>query len=119
MISAKGVDGTAVYNFAGEKLGSIDDVMIDKKSGVVAYAVMSFGGCFLGVGNDHYPLPWSLLKCDSARGGYVVNLDRSHLEGAPAFPIGSSPGWGDREYEAGVHDFYGVEPYWQSRRPNP
>jgi sporulation protein YlmC with PRC-barrel domain len=115
VISAKDVDGVAVYNFAGERLGAIDDVMIDKKSGRVAYAVLSFGG-FLGIGNDYYPLPWSLLEYDTAKGGYVVNLDRRQLEGAPAFPLGSNPSWGDRNYETGVHDFYGVEPYWDSPR---
>ena len=53
LISSDKVEGTAVYNRAGEKLGSIHTLMIDKTSGKVAYAVMSFGG-FLGIG-DRYP----------------------------------------------------------------
>ena len=115
VISASDVKGTAVYNFQGERLGSIDDLMIDKASGNVAYAVMSFGG-FMGIGSNYHPLPWCLLKYDTDKGCYVVNLDRSQLEGAPAYPVGSNPNWGDREYEAGLHDFYGVDPYWGAHR---
>ena len=118
VISARDVNGTAVFNFQGERLGSIDDVMIDKTSGNVAYAVMSFGG-FMGIGNNHHPLPWSLLKYDLEKGGYVVNLDRSQLEGAPAYPADAKPNWGDREYETGVHNFYGVDPYWGGAAPPP
>jgi hypothetical protein len=58
--------------------------MIDKPSGKVAYAIMSFGG-FLGIGNQYHPLPWSVLKYDTHLGGYVVNLDKQQLEGAPAY----------------------------------
>jgi PRC-barrel domain len=80
LISSDKVEGTAVYNRGGEKLGSIHSVMIDKRSGKVAYAVMSFGG-FLGIGDRYHPLPWNVLTYDSRQGGYVVDLDRSMLEG--------------------------------------
>ena len=83
LIAASKVQGTEVYNSAGESLGSIHDVMIDKISGNVAYAIMSFGG-FLGIGNSYHPLPWSLLQYDTGKGGYVVNLDKDQLEGAPS-----------------------------------
>jgi hypothetical protein len=69
------VQGTWVYNAAGENLGSIHDVMIDKKSGNVAYAIMSFGG-FLGIGNDYHPLPWSVLRYDTALGGLTGRNSR-------------------------------------------
>jgi PRC-barrel domain len=113
LIAANKVQDTPVYNNSGESLGSIHDVMIDKKSGNVAYAIMSFGG-FLGIGNSYHPLPWSVLKYDTNKGGYVVNLDRRQLEGAPAYPAGSAPAWGDRDFETKIHDFYGVNPYWGS-----
>lgn len=113
LIAANKVQGTAVYNTAGENLGSIQDMMIDKKSGNVAYAIMSFGG-FLGIGNKYHPLPWSMLKYDTGKGGYVVNLSRSVLEKAPNYAADSSPAWGDREYETSIHDYYGVSPYWGS-----
>ncbi len=82
VISSDKVEGTNVYNPAGEKLGSIDDLMIDKYSGKVSYAVMEFGG-FLGMGTDRYPIPWSMLKYDEGKSGYVVPLDKVKLEKAP------------------------------------
>jgi hypothetical protein len=111
LIAGDKVSGTSVYNRAGESIGEINDVMIDKVSGKVAYAVMSFGG-FLGIGENHYPVPWSLLKYDTAQGGYVVDISKSQLEGAPSYREGGDPDWGDREYETRLHGFYGAGPYW-------
>ena len=84
LISASKVQGTNVYNTDGDSLGEVYDVMIDKRSGKVAYAIMSFGG-FLGVGEDYHPLPWNTLKYDTRQGGYVVGLTRQQLEGAPTY----------------------------------
>ncbi len=111
LIAASKVQGTDVYNSAGESLGAIHDVMIDKTSGHVAYAILSFGG-FLGIGDKYHPLPWSLLRYDTEMAGYVVNLDKSQLEGAPAYDTDDEPNWGDRTYEGKIHDYYGVGPYW-------
>ena len=84
LIASDKVEGTAVYGMDGDKIGRIENVMIDKISGQVAYAVLSFGG-FLGMGDDHYPLPWSMLKYDTKLGGYKVNITRDQLEKAPKF----------------------------------
>lgn len=84
LISSERVAGTDVYNADGDKLGTIDNVMIDKKSGQVRYAVMSFGG-FLGIGEKYHQLPWDGLDYDTNRGGYVVNLTRESLEAAPSY----------------------------------
>ena len=84
LIAASKVNGTNVYNRAGEKLGSVYDVMLDKRSGKADYAIMSFGG-FLGIGDSDHPLPWDQLTYDINMGGYVVNLDRARLEGAPSY----------------------------------
>ena len=111
LISADKVEGTKVMNTAGEKLGSIENVMIDKRSGRVAYAVMSFGG-FLGIGDKHHPLPWSMLKYDTNLNGYVVNLDKRLLEGAPAYATGERVDLADEAYGRKVHDYYKVPPYW-------
>jgi hypothetical protein len=111
LISSDKVQGTNVYNTTGDNLGAIHDLMMDKASGKVAYAIMSFGG-FLGLGNQYHPLPWSVLKYDTNLGGYVVNLDKPRLEGAPAYDVGTEPAWGDRSYEGKIHDYYGVGPYW-------
>ena len=82
LIAAEKVNGTDVYNMNGEKLGTVEDIMIDKISGKAIYAVMSFGG-FLGIGEKQHPLPWSSLTYDETKGGYVVNLDKQKLENAP------------------------------------
>ncbi|MBB3810821.1 PRC-barrel domain-containing protein [Pseudochelatococcus contaminans] len=111
LIGADNVSGTAVYNAAGEDLGSIHDIIIDKKTGRVAYAVLSFGG-FLGIGEKYHPLPWSALTYDVNQGGYVVHLTREQLEGAPQFGAEERPDWRDRAYEQRIHDYYGIGPYW-------
>ena len=67
LISSGKIDGTAVYNIRSEKLGSIHHMMIDKFTGHVEYAVMSFGG-FLGFGENYYPLPWRKLTYDTRLG---------------------------------------------------
>ena len=73
LIGSDKVEGTAVYGRDEKKIGSIERVMIDKMSGKVAYAVIGYGG-FLGIGDDHYPTPWSSLKYDTRLGGYVVGI---------------------------------------------
>jgi len=110
-ISAQKVKGTTVYNLAGEKLGSVEDVMIDKVSGRAIYAVMSFGG-FLGMGEKHHPLPWATLKYDMQKGGYVVNLDKKQLEGAPSYDRGSEFKW-TSDYGRKVDSYYKAPSYWQ------
>jgi hypothetical protein len=111
LISADKVEGTSVMNTAGEKLGSIEDIMIDKRSGRVAYAVMSFGG-FLGIGDKHHPLPWGILKYDTNLNGYVVNLDKRTLEKAPTYGSDETVDLADEAYGRKVHDYYKVPPYW-------
>ncbi len=111
LISAGKVQGTNVYNTSGDSLGDIHDVMIDKKTGKIAYAVMSFGG-FLGIGERYHPLPWPTLKYNTQQGGYVVGLTKDQLEKAPTYGIKETPAWGDRGYEKTIHDYYGVAPYW-------
>ena len=111
LIAADKVEGTTVYNMAQEKIGSIENIMIDKHSGKVAYAVMSFGG-FLGIGDNYYPLPWSMLRYDTNVGGYVVNLDKKMLEGAPSYERRARIDWDDQEWGRRVHDYYGIAPYF-------
>lgn len=106
VISSDKVNGTNVYNPAGEKLGSIDSLMIDKLSGKVRYAVMEFGG-FLGIGTERYPLPWDTLKYDTGMEGYVVSLSKEQLEGAPHYERDTTPEYTD-EYGRRVYDHYGI-----------
>ncbi len=111
LIAADKVEGTTVYNHAGEKLGSVESIMIDKQTGKVAYAIMSFGG-FLGIGDHHHPLPWSVLTYDRAKGGYVTSLDKKILEGAPRFKTGERIDWETPAYGRKVDDYYRVPSYW-------
>ena len=109
VISSDKVEGTAVYNHAGDKLGSIDDLMIDKVSGNVRYAVLEFGG-FLGIGTDRYPLPWDALRYDTSRSAYVVSLDKDQLENAPHYHETQAPEW-TPEYGRTVYDYYSIPWY--------
>jgi hypothetical protein len=110
LIAAEKVKGTNVYNLAGEKIGTVDDILIDKISGHAIYAVMSFGS-FLGMGGKHHPLPWATLKYDAHKGGYVVNLDKKLLEGAPTYDDSSPFRW-TPDYGRKVDGYYKVPGYW-------
>jgi sporulation protein YlmC with PRC-barrel domain len=107
VISSDKVEGTSVYNPAGEKLGSIDDLMIDKRSGQIRYAVLEFGG-FLGMGTDRYPMPWNMLKYETSKDGYVVPLDKAILERAPKYGEGKVPTY-DVDYGKRINTYYGID----------
>ncbi len=106
LIASDQVEGTAVYNTQAERLGSVYNFMVDKRSGQVEYAVMSFGG-FLGIGDDYYPLPWKALKYDTKLGGYVVDLDKDRLQQAPHYARAAEDEWRDPAYGGRVSDYYG------------
>ena len=89
--------------------------MFDKRSGQVAFAVMSFGG-FLGIGQDYYPLPWSLLTYNERLGGYEVNISEDQLRRAPKFATHENWDWSDPARERSVYDYYGVQPTMRSPR---
>ena len=110
LIASDRVEGTAVYNRQGEKLGRISHFMVDKRSGQVRYASLSFGG-FLGLGQDHYPLPWTMLDYDVDQGGYVVELDKSVLENAPRHNADQRPDF-DERYGRNVYQYYGLIYPW-------
>jgi sporulation protein YlmC with PRC-barrel domain len=111
LIAAEKVKGTNVYNLAGENLGTVDDILIDKVSGRAIYAVMSFGG-FLGMGKKHNPLPWGTLKYDENKGGYVINMDKKQLQDSPNYDIGSDFKW-TPEYGRKVDSYYKAPSYWR------
>jgi sporulation protein YlmC with PRC-barrel domain len=106
MIAASKVNGTRVCNPAGESLGSIHDVMLDKQSGHVTYAVMSFGG-FLGVGEKYHPLPWQQLTYNETYDAYVVDLDKSTLENAPSFESSDAFDWSGHGRD--IDKYYGEQ----------
>jgi sporulation protein YlmC with PRC-barrel domain len=114
LIPAKRVNGSAVYNQAGEQIGRVEDIAIDKRSGKVAYAILSFGG-FIGLGEKHQPLPWSALNSDPRLGGYKVEVTEEFLRLAPKLDTAELSGWDDSDQRQALHDYYapaGARPYW-------
>lgn len=107
LIASDKVEGTAVYNSQDERLGTVERFMVDKVTGQVEYAVMSFGGLF-GLGHKHYPLPWRALSYDTDKGGYVVNLTKEQLEGAPSYDSEDDRPVYDREYGTQIYSYYGL-----------
>jgi PRC-barrel domain len=105
LISSDKVDGTDVYSRNGDHLGTVHDVMIDKRTGQVEYAIMSFGG-FLGIGESYHPLPWRTLTYDTTMGGYVVDVDRTRLDMAPRYTSSSLPDWSDRGYRSRIDEYW-------------
>ena len=103
LIGSDKVEGTAVYGADGSKIGSIERVMLGKTDGRIAYAVLGFGG-FLGIGDDHYPLPWDQLTYDTSLGGYRVAITEKQLEGAPKYS--DTWDWEDRTRARQVSDYY-------------
>jgi len=85
-ILASKVKGTAVYNEGGEKIGTVEDIVLDKQSNQILFAALGFGGV-LGLGEKYYPVPWSLLDYDEDKGGYVVPLNKDLLKNAPAYDL--------------------------------
>src|SRR5215207_7401850 len=102
LISADKVEGTTIYNRSKENIGKIHKVMINKRTGKVAYVVVQYGG-LMGVGSDYYPMPWNVLDYDTSYGGYVVDMTKERLQNAPHYAGSSEPNWFDRSYNEQVH----------------
>jgi hypothetical protein len=111
LIESDRVEGTAVYDRSSERIGTVERVMIDKISGRVAYAVMSFGG-FFGVGANEYAVPWRMLDYDPGLGGYRIQITAEQLRSAPSLSRDRGQDWPDRESEQDLHDYYQVTYYW-------
>jgi hypothetical protein len=109
LIASDRVEGTRVYGADGKHIGSIERLILGKRDGRVAYAVLSFGG-FLGIGHDHYPLPWDKLSYDTQLDGYRIDLTKEQIEGAPSYADDDDTWYNDNGRR--VYDYYGVPPYW-------
>jgi sporulation protein YlmC with PRC-barrel domain len=116
LIASDKVEGTAVRRSDGEKIGTIERLMIEKRSGKVAYAVMSFGG-YMGLGEGYFTLPWNVLKYNTTLDAYELNLTEEQLRGAPKRSAeGNDPSF-DRDWEEHVHRYYNATPYWGESDP--
>ncbi len=110
-IAASRVIGTAVYNTAGENIGTIEDVMLEKTSNGIMFAVIGFGG-FLGIGEKYHAVPWSVLDYEPDRGGYVAPFTKEQLKAAPAHTIDELTGDDGEAARDQSYQYYTVDPYW-------
>jgi sporulation protein YlmC with PRC-barrel domain len=108
MVSSSDVNGTAVYGLRDEKIGEIDHLMIEKRSGTVTYAIMTFGG-FLGIGEEEHAIPWKKLKYDVSKNAFVTDITEEQVKGAPAR---HDTWYEDRDWERKSFDWYSVPYYW-------
>jgi sporulation protein YlmC with PRC-barrel domain len=112
VLSASTLSGDPVVNAAGQNLGKIEEFMIDLESGRLAYAVLSFGG-FLGMGTKLFAIPWKALALDTDEHRFVLNVDKDTLKNAPGFDKDNWPDFADRSWGIGIHQYYGLAPYWE------
>ena len=109
LMGANTLTGNDVYNKQDEDLGDIIEIMLDIRSGRVAYAVLSFG-TFLGMGGKLFAVPWEALQLDTKNKRFVLDVDKERLKAAPGFdrdewPDMANPGWSQ-----GIHEYYGTRP---------
>lgn len=110
-IRARKVIGTSVKDQSGSKIGEVEDIVLDKLSNNVMFAIVGFGG-FLGMGEKFHPVPWSALDYNEGEGSYVVTFTKDQLKAAPsdsmeALTKGDGTGFRDRAY-----DYYKAPRYW-------
>jgi hypothetical protein len=111
LIASDKVEGTAVYNRQGERLGTVDNHgrQVHRASCLRRHVFRRFP---LGMGESYHPLPWRVLSYDTRQGGFVIDLDRRRLEKAPSYMASNVPNWSDRTYGNRTDEFYGVPSYW-------
>lgn len=110
-IRANKVIGTSVKNAAGESIGKVEDVVLDKQSNNIMYAVVGFGG-FLGMGEKYHPIPWSTLNYDDSAGAYIVNFTKDQLKSAPSDSLDELTRNDGSAYRDRTFDYYKAPRYW-------
>ncbi|MEH0167079.1 PRC-barrel domain-containing protein [Roseateles sp. MS17] len=108
LMGANTLIGNEVYNKDAENLGDIKEIMLDMRNGRVSYAVLSFGGV-LGLGEKLFAVPWSALRLDTVRKCFVLHVSKDRLRTAPGFDKNKWPDMADREWEMGIHAYYGTK----------
>jgi len=110
-LSATTMIGDEVKNPAGEKLGEVEEIMLDVDSGRISYAVLSFGG-LLGIGDKLFAIPWSVLELNADDHSFIVNVPKERLQKAPGFDKDDWPDMANPEWARTVYRYYDVEPHW-------
>jgi sporulation protein YlmC with PRC-barrel domain len=109
VMGASTLIGDDVKNQSGENLGKIEEIVLDVPSGTVQYAVLSFGGGFLGIGDKLFAVPWRVLQLDEDNKCFVLNVSKDKLENAPGFDKKNWPDFADAEFGGKIYDYYGIE----------
>src|SRR4029078_1428359 len=105
-IRAKKVIGTTVKNSAGQKIGQVEDIVLDKTSNSIIFAVVGFGG-FLGMNEKYHPVPWSALDYVESEDSYVVPYTKEQLQAAPSDSLDKlTRGDGAASYATRANDYY-------------
>lgn len=112
LMAAKEATGDGVVNDAGETLGKIEEFVIDLDTGRIAYALLSFGGGFMGMGNKWFAVPWEALTRSHHDKKFILHVSKEVLERAPGFTGDERPDYDNREWATGVYTHYGYRPYW-------
>ena len=110
MMGADTLVGNDVCNHQGEDLGEIKEIMLDVRSGRVAYAVLSFGG-FLGMGEKLFAVPWNALILDTKNKRFELKVEKERLKDAPGFDKTQWPDMADQSWAREIHSYYGTKPY--------
>ena len=110
-IRAKKVIGTNVKDASGRKIGEIEDVVLDKQSNNIMFAVVGFGG-FLGMAEKFHPIPWASLDYNESEGAYVVSYSKEQLQAAPAGSIDELTSEGGVGVRNRTYDYYKAPRYW-------
>lgn len=110
LMGADTLIGNDVYNPAGDDLGDIKEILLNVRSGRVAYAVLSFGG-FLGLGDKLFAVPWEALKLDTINKRFTLDVAKERLEEAPGFDKDHWPDMADPKWASSLHTYYGTKPY--------
>jgi sporulation protein YlmC with PRC-barrel domain len=114
-IRATKVCGTVVHDKSGRKIGEVEDVILDKLSNNIMFAVVSYGG-FLGLSEKYHPIPWSTLKYDKGKGSYVVDFTKEQLESAPVGDLEELTRNDGQDYRNRAYDYYKAPRYWETPR---
>lgn len=110
-IASNRVEGTKVYGRDGDKIGTVDHVMIEKRSGQAREAVIDASG-FLGLGGTRHTVPWQKLKYDTELDGYKLDVTEDQLKNAPSHSERDQDKAEDQQYRATVYEYYAVPVYW-------
>lgn len=110
LMGANTLIGDHIHNAQNEHLGDIKEIMLDMRTGKVAYAVMSFGGMF-GIGDKLFAVPWTALTLDTVNKRFVLNIAKDRFANAPGFDKDAWPDMTDAAWVNDLHSYYGVKAY--------